>query len=111
MSANMSNDTRCYMIITAIIHDRAAFLNGYAKATPPIVEKFGGKYVMRGPGAETLEGTFGDGGSVAISEWPSREAAHAFWDSVEYAQAKKLREGLADVQVILVDAPQFTKGS
>ena len=98
-------DTRCYMIITAKIHDRDAFLSGYSKATAPLVERFGGRYVMRAPGAETLEGDLADGASVAISEWPDRAAAKAFWDSPEYAEAKKLREGLADVQVVLVDAP------
>ena len=102
-------ETRCYMIITAKIHDRDAFIAGYGQATAPIVERHGGRYVMRGPGAELLEGGFGDGASVAISEWPSREAALGFWNSEEYAEAKTLREGLADVQVLLIDAPGFAK--
>ena len=38
-----------------------------------------------------------------VSEWPSLDAARAFWHSPEYAEARKLREGLADVQVLLVD--------
>ena len=102
------NDTRCYMIITALIHDRDAFLSGYSKATAPLVERFGGRYVLRAPGAETLEGDTPDGASVAISEWPDRAAARAFWNSPEYAEAKKLREELADVQVVLIDAPSIT---
>jgi uncharacterized protein (DUF1330 family) len=93
------------MIITAKIHDRDEFLSGYSKATAPLVEKYGGRYVMRAPGATLLEGGFGDGGSVAISEWPDREAALRFWNSDDYAKAKPLRDGLADVQVILVEAP------
>ena len=102
------SDTRCYMIIIAKIHDREAFLSGYSKATAPLVERFGGRYVMRAPGAKTLEGNIPGGASVAISEWPDREAAKAFWNSPEYAEAKTLREGLADVQVVLVDAPDIT---
>jgi uncharacterized protein (DUF1330 family) len=39
---------------------------------------------------------------VVVSEWPSRTSALAFWNSPEYAEVKKLREGLADVEVILV---------
>lgn len=93
------------MIITAHIHDREAFLSGYAKATAPLVETFGGRYVMRAPGAVTLEGDFGEGASVAISEWPSREAAMTFWNSDAYQEARTLRDGLADVQVLLIDAP------
>lgn len=103
------NDNRSYMIILAKISDRDAFISGYSKATAPLVEKHGGRYVMRAPGGTLLEGQWGDGASVAISEWPNREAIQAFWDSPEYAEAKKLREGISDVQVVVIDAPKFSK--
>jgi len=45
-----------YMIVTAKINDRDAFIQGYGAATAPLVEKFGGRYVLRGPGASLLEG-------------------------------------------------------
>jgi uncharacterized protein (DUF1330 family) len=92
-----------YMIITAKIADREAFMSGYGPAAAKLVAAFGGKYVLRAPGAELLEGYFGDKASVVISEWPDKAAALAFWHSPEYAEAKKLREGLADVQVILIE--------
>ena len=44
---------------------------------------------------------------MVISKWPDRAAAHAFWNSPEYAEAKKLREGLAEVQVLLIDGPDL----
>lgn len=96
-----------YMIVTARIADREAFVSGYGAAAARLVERFGGRYVLRGPGAQLLEGTFGDGASMVISEWPSREAALAFWNSPEYAEAKKLREGVAEVQVLLIEAPRI----
>jgi len=102
------SETRAYMIIFAQISDRAAFLQGYSKATAPLVEKYGGRYIMRAPGGKLLEGIWGDGASVAISEWPNEEAIHSFWNSPEYAEAKKLREGISDVQVMVVAAPKFT---
>ena len=64
---------------------------------------------MRAPGAKLLEGPWGDGASVAISEWPDEEAISAFWSSPEYEEAKKLRQGISDVQVIVITAPKFTK--
>lgn len=106
--ANVS-EKRTYMVITAILNDRDAFLTGYAKATGPLVEKFGGRYVMMGPGAKLLEGEWGDGASVVISEWPDHASVDAFWNSTEYREAKKLREGVADVQVLVIDAPKFTR--
>ena len=96
-----------YMIILARVHDRDRFMAGYAPAAARLVEQFGGKYVLRAPGALSLEGTVGDGRSVVISQWPDRAAAQAFWDSPQYQEAKKLREGICDVEVILVEAPEI----
>ena len=73
-----------------------------------MIGKFGGEYLIRGPGAELLEGDFGDGAGVVVSKWPDRAAAKAFWSSPEYTEVKKLREGLADVQVLLIDGPDLT---
>jgi uncharacterized protein (DUF1330 family) len=96
-----------YMIVTAKLANREAFVNGYGAAAGPLVSKFGGRYLLLGPGAELLEGDFGDGASMVISEWPDRAAAHAFWNSPEYAEAKKLREGIAECQVLLIEAPKI----
>lgn len=98
-----------YMIVTASIKDRDAFISGYGAAAANLVAKFGGEYLLRGPGAELLEGDFGDGAGMVISKWPDREAAKRFWNSPEYAEAKKLREGLADCQVLLVDGPELVE--
>jgi uncharacterized protein (DUF1330 family) len=96
-----------YMIVTAAIRDREAFIAGYGTAAAALIPNFGGEYLLRGPGAESLEGNFGEGASMVISQWPDRAAARAFWNSPEYAEAKKLREGLADVQVLLIDGPDL----
>jgi uncharacterized protein (DUF1330 family) len=96
-----------YMIITAKIADRDSFISGYGAAAAKLIQQFGGKYVLRGPGAELLEGDFGDGASMVIAEWPDKKSATAFWHSPEYAAVKKLREGIADVQVLLIDAPKI----
>ena len=94
-----------YMIVTAKISDRDAFIGGYGRAAAALVSQFGGRYVLMGPGAELLEGDFGQGASMVISEWPDKATARRFWDSPEYAEVKKLREGIADCQVLLIEAP------
>lgn len=96
-----------YMVVTANIRDRDAFIAGYGAAAGALVEKMGGRYVLRGPGAEMLEGNFGDGASMVISEWPDKAAARAFWDSPEYQDVKKLREGIADCQVLLIEGAKI----
>ncbi|MEO0462893.1 MAG: DUF1330 domain-containing protein [Pseudomonadota bacterium] len=100
-----------YMIVTAAIHDREAFITGYGPAAAALIGKFGGDYLLRGPGAELLEGDFGAvdfrGAGMVISKWPDKDAAKAFYNSPEYAEVKKLREGLADCQILLIDGPDI----
>lgn len=97
-----------YMIVTADIKDRERFRAEYGKAAGALVARYGGRYLLMGPGAQLLEGGFGDGASMVISEWPDKEAALAFWNSPEYAEAKRLRQGLADCQVLLIEAPKIS---
>jgi uncharacterized protein (DUF1330 family) len=98
------------MIVTASIFDRDKFIAGYGRAAADLVNRFGGRYILRGPGAELLEGSFGNGASVVISEWPDKETARRFWNSPEYAEVKKLREGIAEAQVLLIEAPAIQVG-
>ena len=79
------------------------------QAAAELVNRMGGRYLLMGPGAELLEGDFGNGASMVISEWPDKAAAKAFWDSEEYAEIKKLREGIADCQVLLIEAPAIQR--
>jgi uncharacterized protein (DUF1330 family) len=99
------SETRCYMIVIGEITDRDAFMAGYAQVVPPLVKQFGGRYVFKGAGGEFLENGWCDNPSALVSEWPDRAAAKRFWESPEYAEARKLREGVGDFQVILIDSP------
>lgn len=93
-----------YLVITAQIHDREAFMSGYGPAAGKLTAEMGGEYVVRAPGIEVLEGEH-PGGSLVISTWPNKAAALAFWHSDAYAEVKKLREGIADCQVLLIEEP------
>lgn len=94
-----------YLIVVAKLHDRQKFIEGYGMAAAEMVTKLGAKYLIRAPGAVCLEGDWGDGASVVVEEWPDRETVLRFWNSPEYAEVKKLREGLADVKVWMIEAP------
>lgn len=96
-----------YMIVTARIREREQFVSGYGRRAAELVAQFGGRYVIRGPGGQVLEGGNPESVSVVISEWPSREAALSFWNSPEYVEAKEMREGLAEVEVVLIEAPRI----
>ena len=74
----------------------------YAKLSPGIIAKFGGKFLARAGRTVTLEGTPARS-RVVIVEYPSFEQAQAFFSSPEYQQAKKLREGAANAQFIAIE--------
>ena len=74
----------------------------YAKRSPDIIAKFGGRFVARAGRTVTLEGAPAKS-RVVIIEYPSFERAQAFYNSPEYQQIKKLREGAANAQFILVE--------
>ena len=92
-----------YMIVIARIGDRKAFLQDYAPAASRLVEKFGGRYIVRAQGTEVLEGSLESGASVVISEWPDKDTIQRFWNSPEYQEARKLRDSISDVDVLIVD--------
>lgn len=75
----------------------------YAKRSPGIIAKYGGRFIARAGRTVTLEGPAARS-RVVIIEYPSFERAQAFFNSPEYQQAKKLREGAADAQFIVVEA-------
>jgi uncharacterized protein (DUF1330 family) len=74
----------------------------YTKLTPGAIAQFGGRFIVRGGQTVTLEGP-PETGRVVVIEFPAFEQAKAFYDSAEYGRARKLREGAAIGQFILVD--------
>ena len=74
----------------------------YAKLSPGIIEKFGGRFVARGGRSMTLEGTSAPS-RVVIVEFPSYERAQEFYNSAEYQAARKVRAGAATAQFVLVE--------
>jgi uncharacterized protein (DUF1330 family) len=74
----------------------------YMALSPGAIAAHGGKFVVRGGNPEILEGDW-PRPRVVVVEFASREAAKKFYDSVEYTEAKKHREGAAEFSMIVVD--------
>jgi uncharacterized protein (DUF1330 family) len=91
-----------YMIVTVSIQDRARFIAEYAIPTAALIERFGGQYVLRGPGCVSYEGDRPDGLSAVVSQWPDKAALDAFWNCPDYQPLKVIRQELskADIQVL-----------
>ncbi len=74
----------------------------YTKVTPAAIEKYGGKFIVRGGEVTTLEGPQ-ETDRVVVLEFPSAEQAAAFYHSDDYQAAKKLRAGAATGSFIVVN--------
>ena len=92
-----------YLLVQGHVTDREGFKD-YNAALPPIYRKYGGEYLalVPAPLVEVAEGPV-ESRSIVLARFPSREAARAFWDSPEYAEAKKLREGKGTFFVTILD--------
>jgi uncharacterized protein (DUF1330 family) len=90
-----------YLISTIEITDPAAY-EEYRKLVGPVLQKFGGKFLVRGGKIDYLEGEWKPR-RVVVVEFDSMERARAFSDSPEYAPAKAARHRASVSSVIVVD--------
>jgi uncharacterized protein (DUF1330 family) len=100
---------RSYVVVEIDIHDPATY-EQYKAMAPASIAKYGGTYLVRGAKTSTLEGSWSPSRFV-ILEFPTGDAARAWWSSPEYAPAKKLRQASATTDMILVEGPPFDPAS
>lgn len=89
-----------YIIARAQIHDAEAYARYAAEASLAIAE-CSGKALVRGGPCEALEGTARS--RNVVLEFPSVEAARGYYQSARYQAAKALREGAAELDMVLVE--------
>lgn len=90
-----------YVIVDVEIHDPERY-EEYKRLTPATLEKYGGRFVVRGGRCATLEGDW-QPGRIVVLEFDSVEQARRWWDSPEYAPAKALRQSIATTGMIVVE--------
>lgn len=74
----------------------------YTQVTPGVIAKYGGKFIVRGGPAVTLEGPE-ETNRIVVIEFPSRERATEFYKSPEYTEARKLRLDASEGSFIAVE--------
>ena len=74
----------------------------YKKAAGATVEKYGGKYIVRGGPCETLEGDWNPK-RIVILQFKDADRARAWLASAEYAEPRKMRHRTAQTRMILVE--------
>jgi uncharacterized protein (DUF1330 family) len=74
----------------------------YMKATPDVIARYDGKFIVRGGEQVTLEGN-SETARLVVIEFPSLQRVQQFFASPEYSRVKALRAGAAIGQFIAVE--------
>ena len=91
-----------YVIADVSVSDPERY-KSYAALSPAAVAAAGGRFLVRGGRAETLEGDWAPG-RVVVAEFVDLAAARAFYDSPAYREARAQRAGAtARFDMIVVD--------
>ena len=90
-----------YLIANIDVRDAETFQT-YRERVAPVIERHGGRYLVRGGELHPLEGGLGLR-RLVILEFPSLEAARRFYDSPEYAPLLKLRQESAASDILLAE--------
>lgn len=91
-----------YIIARMDIHSDQ-WVEEYFARVPHIIVAHGGLFVARSRDVERLEGDGPPPDGSFILKFPSRDHARKFWNSAEFAELRKLRQGGATVAAVLVD--------
>jgi uncharacterized protein (DUF1330 family) len=90
-----------YIVAQLKVHDPAMFQR-YREAVTPLIDRFGGRYRVRGGELEVLEGDW-PLPRLVIIEFQSQDAARLFYESPEYQQILPLRQESARGTVAIVE--------
>jgi uncharacterized protein (DUF1330 family) len=90
-----------YIVAELTITDPEGF-EEYRQGVPATVERYGGRYIVRGGQLEALEGNW-QPRRLTILEFPTAEQARAWWSSEEYRDLKALRQRTSKTNMVVVE--------
>ncbi len=85
-----------------------AKLEEYKERVLPIVEKFGGRYLILGGRSDVVEGNWPLSFPIVI-EFPNMDVAHRWYQSEDYADLKALRQSASKANAIFIEGIQNTE--
>ena len=97
-----------YSVAELTVTDRA-WVREYVQNVTPMVEKRGGRYLARTTNIERLEGLRANPQVYLIIEWPSKEAARAFYESEEYRPYLRSRLAGSKGELVLIAGEDVNK--
>jgi len=90
-----------YVIVEIDIVDLAGY-EEYKRLASATVEKYGGKYIIRGGAVETLEGDWNPK-RIVVLQFDSMQRAKEWLNSEEYREPRKMRHRTARTRMVVVE--------
>jgi uncharacterized protein (DUF1330 family) len=90
-----------YVIVETDVHEPEQY-ERYKAASPGAVAAGGGRFVVRGGEMAVLEGDW-QPKRLVVLEFEDLDAAKRWYESPEYQDAKRLREGAANLRMVAVE--------
>lgn len=91
-----------YIIANLEVLDPEGFQE-YRKRVGPIIEQYGGRYLVRGGNHEVLEGQQSPGSRLVVIEFPSFAQAKEWYLSREYQEIIPFRQESARGELTIVE--------
>ena len=90
-----------YLICMVRVDDVETYKK-YTARTPALIEKYGGRFLVRGGAVTAFEGaTFND--RLVVLEFPAKEAVEKFYRSSEYQEVMKIRHACSESRFLLAE--------
>jgi uncharacterized protein (DUF1330 family) len=90
-----------FFVVDLDITDSTGF-DEYRRVVPPVIEKFGGRFLVRGGTAEVLEGQWKPK-RLTLIEFPNMARAREFYTSPDYQKIIGLRLKAANTNLVLAE--------
>jgi uncharacterized protein (DUF1330 family) len=90
-----------YVIVEIDIVDPTGY-EEYKELASATVEKYGGKYIVRGGAAETLEGDWNPK-RIVVLQFDSMQRAKDWLNCEEYREPRKMRHRTARTRMVVVE--------
>ena len=95
-------DTPAYMVAFVRVNDFETYNREYLEKATPLIIKYGGVPIAVSENPITLEGKLPEG-KLVIVEFPSMQAAKAFYNDPEYQPLKEARKKVSSSDAVLLE--------
>ncbi len=96
-----------YYVIADVRIDDPDEYKKYMSGAKPIVERFGGEFLVRGGEFQVIEGDYFQPRRLVVIRFPTKEVFESFYQSPEYQQVRQIRLPVSDMVMVGVEGYDF----